>query len=256
MVESRSYPNAPIVEAILEIRCSSTSATKTDALWAMLSRESPRYPLSEHLEEFKSEVRGPIAPGARASVTATAERMMTGVAGISECRQRVFQARDSGFTFAHMRPYPGWTVFRDEAKRLWEVYRSVRTPTRVTRIAIRTINRIQLAGPPADPSRYLRTLPVVAPEAGSGVHGFFMQVAVDQPDMGAVALITEAIDRSAESGQVAVILDIDLFRERDLPSSEQELWALLERLRLTKDAIFEACITDEARKDFRECRSS
>lgn len=250
MEDIRIYPNAPIVEAILEIRCDPASATKIDRFEGMMSAEATRYPLVEHLEEFKSEVRGPIAPGSRTSVTATAERMTTGMAGISQCRQRVFQARDTSFTFAHMRPYPGWQAFRDEARRLWTLYRSITTPTPLTRVAIRTINRIRLAGPPADPSKYLRTLPLVAPEAGSGVHGFFMQVAVDQPDTGAVALITEAIDRSADLGQVAVILDIDLFLERDLPSSEQELWALLERLRHRKDAVFEACITDEARKDF------
>ena len=256
MNEVRTYPNAPIVEAILEIRCAPSSGVPVGALEALLSSEAPRYPVTEHLEDFRSELRGSVAPGSRTPVTATAERLITGVAGVSQCRQRVFQARENGFTFAHMRPYPGWAAFRGEAQRLWALYRGIAGAARITRVAIRTINRICLDGPPSDPARYLRTLPVVAPQAGTSVHGFFMQVAVDQPSICSVALITESIDRSADSGRIAVILDIDLFRERELPHSELDLWALLDRMRQTKDDVFEACITEEARKDFRECQSS
>ena len=66
----------------------------------------------------------------------------------------------------------------------------------------------------------------------------------------ALAVITEAIDRTADPGRTAVILDIDLWRDQDVPQSDAELWTLFEALRNRKDDVFEACITDETRKEF------
>jgi uncharacterized protein (TIGR04255 family) len=47
------------------------------------------------------------------------------------------------------------------------------------------------------------------------------------------------------------VLDIDVFRTVDIPQTDPELWDLFEQLRKKKNEVFEACITEEARRLFR-----
>ena len=49
---------------------------------------------------------------------------------------------------------------------------------------------------------------------------------------------------------VSVVLDLDLFRNTNLPQAEDGIWACFEQLRLRKNAAFEACITDAMRERF------
>jgi len=42
------------------------------------------------------------------------------------------------------------------------------------------------------------------------------------------------------------LLDIDIYREGDLPKNEKHLWALVNRMRIHKNEIFELCITDRS----------
>jgi len=51
---------------------------------------------------------------------------------------------------------------------------------------------------------------------------------------------------------VSLLLDFDVFRTADLPRKEDDLWHLVETGRDIKNGIFEACITDEARKLFND----
>ena len=43
------------------------------------------------------------------------------------------------------------------------------------------------------------------------------------------------------------LLDLDISREISLPKNDDALWAVVDEVRVLKNRIFEACITDEAR---------
>jgi len=49
---------------------------------------------------------------------------------------------------------------------------------------------------------------------------------------------------------VSMVLDIDVFRTDQIPGRDADLWDCIDTVRSLKNAIFEACITDEARKLF------
>lgn len=55
---------------------------------------------------------------------------------------RVFQARLDGFTYSRLAPYDCWEDLCGEARRLWRQYREFAKPERVSRIAVRYINRL------------------------------------------------------------------------------------------------------------------
>lgn len=244
------YANAPIVEALLDIRCAPSEGVGFDAFEAMKGAESERYPVAGLMEEMKGQMQANLAEGAQPPFATEASRRSIGYSGASREKLQGFQATIEGFTFSRLKPYLGWEAFRQEARRLWEAFRQISQPRSITRVAIRTINRLELPGPAAKPGEYLKTLPLVAEGAGTQVQGLFMQVVVAQPDIDAVAIITESTNVPATPDNVVVLLDIDLWRANNVPQDEAALWSLLETMRDKKDDIFEACITDKMRERF------
>lgn len=49
---------------------------------------------------------------------------------------------------------------------------------------------------------------------------------------------------------ISVVLDIDVSRAGDPPQKDDEIWALIDRIRLHKNHIFEESVTDKARELF------
>jgi len=163
-------------------------------------------------------------------------------------QRQIFQARIDGFTFSRLAPYDRWESFRDEARRLWAAYRMIAQPERVTRIAVRYVNRLDLPLPLRDFKDYLRTVPEVSPALPQGLTNFFMQLHIPQDDLDAMLLLNQAMIPPAHGGVVSVVLDIDLFRSKDLPDDDDSMWGIFEQLHTRKNDIFEGCITDLTRE--------
>jgi uncharacterized protein (TIGR04255 family) len=78
-----------------------------------------------------------------------------------------------------------------------------------------------------------------------------MQLQLPMPDIQGGCVINQTIiEPPIRPGTVPVVLDIDLFRSANLPTSEDQLWEQLEQLRHAKNHVFESCITPEARRLF------
>jgi len=63
-------------------------------------------------------------------------------------------------------------------------------------------------------------------------------------------IINEALVPRTSPDFICVILDFDLFRLQIWPADDDEIWRFLEELRYRKNAVFEASITDKARRLF------
>ena len=164
--------------------------------------------------------------------------------------RQVFQGRLDGFTMSRLAPYECWETFRDEARRLWNVYRGAVSPQRVVRVAVRYTNRIDIPLPLRDFKDYLRTVPEVSTDLPQGLAGYFMRLDIPMEDIKSRCLLNEAIIEPAAPNVVSVVVDIDVLRTEALPTEEDEIWRFIEELRVKKNSVFEACITDKARELF------
>lgn len=75
-----------------------------------------------------------------------------------------------------------------------------------------------------------------------------MQLQIPQEDLEGMLLLNEAIIPPPGDNIVSVLLDIDLFCTVNFPGNENTHWNLLEKLRIRKNEVFEACITDKTRE--------
>lgn len=243
-----NYSKAPIIEAVIDLRVMPVEGFEVeqfDVLRELLQGDYPQFGFVETEQvEFRFEPE----------IKTEHNRRKNGILLSSEGSRRVLQARLDGFTFSQRAPYSTWEVFRDEARRLWNVYRSCYSMTGVTRIAHRAINQLDIASESGvDLDEYLHTAPRVTPEFPDGVmRGFFMQLQIWQPDLECFVLLNEALAPPPRPNTVSVILDFDLFRERfDDPWSskqDEEMWHFLERLHVRSNEMFEASITDKTKE--------
>jgi uncharacterized protein (TIGR04255 family) len=244
MSGARHYPRAPITEAIIELRVTPREGLDIAAL-RQAGNSFRDYPV-EGLFEATSQFE--IVPGAdpRASV----EKRQTGYVMVDKQAGRVVQFRLNGFLFSKLAPYGEWATFRGAAHDFWSVYRQEVQPQRIEQLGVRYVNRIDIPKTKVDLREYLRTYPFLADGLPQAVGGYFMQLSISMPELPGQMIINQAGVPPARDGETAILLDIDIFSNQDVPQDDPAIWEFFEELHRRKNDVFEACITDSARKLF------
>lgn len=252
MLERAHYSRAPITEALIDLRIAPAQGFSVEDLAVIWEAVADRYPTreEEHVQYQQMSFVG------TELMQSGGGHQLNGFRFVSSDQRETFYARLDGFAFSIRAPYDRWESFRDEARSLWDLYRSVAMPEGVTRSAMRYINRIDIPNATAGVrlEDYLRTHPEISadfPEDGL-MSNFFMQVQIWQQDLGCWLIVNEAPEPSLEEGTLSVRLDLDLFREQyEEPwpvDNDTIIWELLERLHDRKNQVFEASITNRTRR--------
>lgn len=236
----------------MDIRLDGAGAPTFDDLDRFVQRVKPDYPQVQKAGEIRAEVRADLRGSNPPEVTHSASAEPFGYLCLSADRKAIVQPRVNGFVFSKLRPYDRWTTFRDEARRLFEMYREEFGEPAISRVAIRTINRLDIPlDGPIDFKDWIRTGPEISPDLPQAIAGFLMQVQQPYDDLSAHCVITETLVPPEVPNTLAVILDIDLFRTTEIPQNLEELWSLFGDLRAKKNEIFLGCITDRMKETFK-----
>lgn len=249
MVEVIHFPNAPITEALLDVRVKLPPETCLAKLAAFQDEIKQRYPSRQERLAWEGHIEIKSNPMTRVSQSAAGGPdgyMFTSVDG-----RQVVQARMDGFTFSRLKPYNKWEALRDEAKELWQHYIQIAAPDSVTRVALRYINRIEIPLPIRDFKEYILTTPEIAPDLPQGLGSFFMRLVIPDAKTQAVAIVTETVEPIDESSnRLPLIFDIDAFRLAAFTVQDKTLWETFEQLHDLKNDIFFKSITPKAKELF------
>lgn len=249
MVEPTRFPNAPITEALLDIRVKLPLQTDLAKLAAFHDTIKQRYPAKQERVSWRGHIEIKASPVAQVSQSAAGGPdgyLFTSVDG-----RQVVQARLDGFTFSRLKPYDKWEALRDEARELWQHYVRIASPETVTRVALRYINRIEIPLPMRDFKDYILTTPEIAPDLPQGLDSFFMRLVIPDPKAQAVAIVTETVEPVDESSnRLPLIFDIDVFRMAAFNVQDKTLWETLDQLHDLKNDIFFKSITLKAKELF------
>jgi len=172
------------------------------------------FPVKKKRESFKGGVK--VSPGGKISVLPTSGGP-DGYLFQSPIEKKIVQARIDGYTFNKLKPYESWDSFRTEARKLWNIYFQITKPVRITRIALRYINRIEIPLPMNDFKEYV---------------------------------ITQTMEKPTENQRLPLILDIDVFSEISFINSDEEMWNKFEKLRKFKNDVFFDSITEKTKELF------
>jgi uncharacterized protein (TIGR04255 family) len=210
--------------------------------------------LGAHLNDYpKRETRnfGAITIQFGTGIASTAEQKPWSLVFKNGEDNQVIQFRPDGFTFSRLEPYQDWEHLRDEARRLWDIYRRATGIRKILRVGVRYINVFNFPGEKVEPEEYLNIFPVVPQNLPAGLRDFgpfSMRLPFYQSDLHGVLVMNQGNTPMAKPGSIPIVLDIDLYVDNPPVTNEQELWGFLEKLRERKNLYFEASITDKTRE--------
>lgn len=242
------FPNAPITEALLDIRVQLPREIDLKKLEVFHEYIRSRFPDKKQRLFFETGFQ---LSSEKPPVTLPASGGPYGYMFSSPNEKKVVQARLDGFTFNKLKPYENWERFFSEAQELWAFYLEIAQPEKVTRIGLRYINRIEIPFPIKDFKEYILTIPEIAPNLPQGIARLFMQLSIPNDDIQATAIVTEAMESTAGIQKLPFIFDIDVFQETLCNADEPGFWEKFKKLRVFKNDIFFNSITEKTKELFK-----
>jgi uncharacterized protein (TIGR04255 family) len=241
------FPNAPITEALIDVRTVLPKDVSLAELEALHESVKDGYPEKQTRTLWQSsfELKDATAPQAKTS------SQKLGYLFKSADGKQAVQFRLDGFSFSRFRPYTNWDQVYQEAKQLWEIYRSGTNPVQVSRLATRYINSIEIPHKAFDYDDYLTSAPRVPPNLPPLLVHFFTRLVVPFPAEGATAFIVQTPLEKADPVNSTLILDIDVFKEVALLPGDAKIDEIFAILRAVKNAIFFNSVTEKAKELFR-----
>jgi uncharacterized protein (TIGR04255 family) len=168
-------------------------------------------------------------------------------------RRQVAQFNREGFIFSRLQPYESWEHFRGEALRLWEFQKSVAQPAEIQRVGLRFINRITLAVGDSQFEDYIHPHAVPPRNLDLPFYGFFYldRLAVPGYPYNVNIVRTIELPQDPQLQGLSIILDIDVYSERQFELREELLLSRLSEMRWLKNKAFFGSVTEKALGNFR-----
>ena len=149
----------------------------------------------------------------------------------------ISQFRENGFTLSRLPPYERWESIRDEANRLWAIYRGIIGSVKIRRLGVRYINKILLTDDIIDLQKYFTEPPALQPSDKEILKSFLQRFVIENQDTSVTSIIHLA-NETSDGKSLPVILDINSFLYREYEPDSPQVWNDLEVLRDQKNNIF------------------
>jgi uncharacterized protein (TIGR04255 family) len=242
MPRPRPLRNAPLVEALLDIRVEpaagldlSTLEKAADALGARYKRKGVRRHAGIEVHVDQSQ------EAATAKVGTTRE----GFVMHDESGKRVVQILLGGFTQNVLKPYSNFENLVDEARRNWATYVDVARPQRIIRTALRYINDLRIpAAPEVRFEDYLPFVPKIPEGVAQTTSDFATRMTIHDDRIDAKVVVAQLFQGTVDEDGVQVILDIDAISEMEMSVDDSALWTNFDKLRKLKNDVFFSYTTD------------
>ncbi|MBI4568741.1 MAG: TIGR04255 family protein [Planctomycetes bacterium] len=223
------------MEAVLEIRCTPVAPFSE----AVITQQAQDNLLVQVTPLYRLDLNVLIGDSGPQSGSPSRGKW-NGVCLQSEDEVRGATWRDTGFSYSHKAPYPGWKAFSDEALRVWGAYREVTKPVRAERIGLRYINRLVPHGAVIDfaPADCFAERPKLPKDIAERFLRKEWRTAdqFDVPDTPYSVTVGRAV--LLVGTECAVVLDIDVFTQDVGEIEEVALREIIEAMRRVKNEVF------------------
>jgi len=239
------YNNAPIQEAVFEVKIDPALKINTKGIEALHLKISDRYPEKRIQRTFETSLK---------PKDGTSETIDKGVVGYqfwSKDQKQVCRYGLDGFSFSRLKPYTDWKSSFPEAMRLWKIYREEFEPEHIKRVALRFINVIEIPEVEFELNDYFLNTPQPPEKLPQDVEGFLSRMTV-RFEKGLYAIIALASKPVISIGSAQILFDIDV--HENLPFSAKDdkiLTKKFKKLRDTKNNIFEESLTAKTKELFK-----
>lgn len=244
MPDALHLPNAPIREALLDIRVDLPPEFSAIQFKPLHTEVGPKtYP--KVVEGSKFEANLQLDAAGKFSSQDSSATALHAILFFSADERTVAQFRTDGFTLNKLRPYTKWESIFPEAMRLWQLYLRTAAPASVSKVALRYINEFSLPTPVASLGRYLHSVPENPPGTPGDIRGYLSRVSTVDEKTNLASTVTYAVNQDGNGSHFRVIFDIDVAFDSVLGTTTNVLTPVFARLRQTKNDIFFQSLTDQ-----------
>ena len=230
---------APIVEAVFDIRAEGAGAFSNPNYGLIAETEKGQYP--NQVAQIDFEVVAEFA-SAGTSAARQQSRQIGFLLRSADGRQLV-QVGERGLSLNRLAPYTSWGSLRPEVLRLWQLYRDSFPQSTCTRVAIRTINYIQLN----DDSGYKDVLtvpPTMPSHFGLRPQSFSIRHEMVDDKSGLRIILHQASAATAPTQNRAILLDIDVFQDPPIGTRPDDVAMVFDRIHDVKNRIFQGSVVE------------
>jgi uncharacterized protein (TIGR04255 family) len=240
----KTYSNAPIKEAILDINLKEINLIDIDQVREDVKKDLPKgFKLGNNIVSFGGEIK--ITKGKPEVISS--KEILKGF--IIEKNNIKFQFRKDGFSLNFLSPYSNWDELFSFGNEFWEIYKKNFNVSQVEKISLRYINEIKIPLPLGDFEDYIVNMPPIPKCLPQNYSHFFMQIEVPC-DNDFIALVTETILQEKEKYILPFVLDINIQKFIKSEFNNKAFKEEFNYMRRLKNLIFEDFITDNTRKLF------
>lgn len=236
--------NAPIVEAVIEIRCDMGPTFDLAALeTAARDLLRDQYPKlrQQFIEEHRFEKQGDEPP------RVSAQRGLQAFQFLHDDEKQLVQIRTQGFSFNRLAPYSSLDEYLPEIERTWGLFVQLAKPVQIQQIRLRYINRIllPLTNGQVEFTDFLKVSPRLPEEDKLQFVGFLNQhAAVDVETKNQVNIITTM--QPGANDFLPLIFDIEVIHTGTVdPGDWAWIRSHIDSLRSLKNRVFQNTLTDK-----------
>lgn len=239
-----TYPNAPIVEAVFDVKVSNTIIVNPSIFEQFAKTELKEFPISNKRQNVNVRIDNSRGTGHIGKTTNLLGYIFSNIQG-----NRKVQFRLDGYSFNMLRPYSNWDDFSDTAFKHLQKYITLAKPLAITRIGLRYINRIDLPFENQEFENYIKYLPPVPAGLPKKFEKYFLQMQIPVDDDLSKAVISQTFEQE-KNGRIPFIIDIDVFQD-DRIKANDSLTEKFNSLRNLKNRIFEDLVTEDCKHFFK-----
>lgn len=242
--------NAPIAEAVVEIRVRLSRPVVQEDFDAFKNRLRDQFPKAQSIRYVASHLQF----DGDEQVKSDTSTSLIGVRVDDDDGRWVVQAKSDGLAVSRLPPYESWDGLIEKLRLVWPVYVELFEPEIVLRLGVRYINRVPLPDTGiVDLDTVLTAGPRIPPELPQTLTQFVSRVVFPVPAEGIVLTVLQALEPTPGDivGRHAhVVVDIDAACEQALSPATPEIWERLDALRGAKNMAFFGSLTESTWKGF------
>jgi len=242
---AQKYKKPPIIEAITEIRLANPIGERL--LEKANKAFAKHYPDGTVMQQMQVSFE----PSPRNGEMVTRTTSVNHYRRSNDHEHEIVLLTHQSFVFSEIAPYSGWDSYMGRFMRDWPAWRKIAGPLPIARVGMRYMNRIDV---PDTASNWVETdylnVSMRIPHLGR-MNSYATNVAYEFSEIFGGAIINSGlIFPSPISGYKSLLLDIDVYSDKELPQKSEDLFKLMRGMREKKDELFEALVTDRCRELF------
>ena len=236
-----TLPNAPIVEAVVQINTTPTKQIEPPELKTILQKRFEGYEI-KNLVQMEAGFTG-----TPSGMEVHQKSMWDGLMLNSPDGKYICQWKRTGVIVSRLAPYENWDNFQAAFKRFWSCYRELHSPELIESIGVRFISQIGLNAKERS-SDFIEKAPPPLKGLGLQSDSFYHQDVIPVKGYPYEIRLVRAMQRAAEPSSVKSTLIVDIDVAKTEATVFEDLDKSLKEIRFLKNSVFFAFMKEAKSK--------